>query len=153
MRRTGQAWSTDLIIGVLIFLIGAGVILSLLASKEQDDPASLRIESEVIATKLVTQEDIRIAPSNQLDMAALYALAANTTEDYGRTRDRLDIQNEFCIYLHDEEGNLVFIQDPTDPTQSYAGAGSGSGELNLTAQAIPCGLPCEMKPDGTCTVS
>ncbi len=153
MARRAQAWSLDLIIGVLIFMIGAGVIISLLTSKDDQDPAPLRVESEVIATKLVAEESLQVAPANQLDMATLYALAANSSEDYDTTREGLGVQNEFCIYLQDEDGNLVFIQDPNDPTQSYAGVGSSNGDLNLTNQNIPCGRPCEMQSDGTCKFS
>jgi len=155
MARKAQAWSLDLIIGVLIFMVAAGIVISLLTDRDNQDPAPLRVESEVVATKLVTQEDLQIAPGNQLNMAALYALAANATKDYDATRGKLGVQNEFCIYLQDEEGNLIFIKDPSDLDESdgintYAGVGSATGEVNLTSQEIPCGKKCYMDDDGSC---
>lgn len=143
----------DLIIATLIFLVGAAVVISLLTGQQREDASSLRVESEVIATRLVQETALDVAPDNQLNMAVLYALASASATDYDAARDDLGAQSEFCIYLQDEEGNIVFIRDPENPTQAYAGVGSGSGEVNLTAQGIPCGVPCTILADGTCSTS
>ncbi len=153
MRPTGQAWSTDLIIGVLIFLVSAGIIVSLLSNQRQEDPAPLRISSEVVATKLTQDEQLQVAPDSQLSMAQLYALAQDAQTDYQGVKDELGVQDEYCIYLRDENGNLVFIEDPANPNNKYAGVGSGNGAVNLTNQGIPCGTPCRMQADGTCDFS
>jgi len=153
MRSAGQAWSTDLLIGVLIFLVSAGIIVSLLSSQQQEDPAPLRISSEVVATKLTQDEQLQVAPDSQLSMADLYALAQDADTDYQRVKGELGVQDEYCIYLRDENGNLVFIEDPANPDNKYAGIGSGNGAVNLTNQGIPCGIPCQMQADGTCDFS
>ena len=151
MRKAkGQAWSIDLVIGVLIFLIAVGAIYSILSSRQHEDPAPLRIESEVIATILTNNASnqlLQVAEGNQLEMDKLGGLATRANNDYELLKQELGIQNEFCIYLQDEEGNLIYITG-TDG-KKYAGIGPGDPSLNLTENQLPCGTPCTLS-GGAC---
>lgn len=131
----GQAFSVDLLIGVLVFMLAIGIIYSLLNSKGADDPAQLRIESEVIAERLTSAASLQVAPENQLNMEDLAMLAK---DEYEEVKAQLGVQEEFCIYLQDENGNLIYIQD-SSTGERYAGVGSGTGEITLTDKDIPCG--------------
>ena len=130
--RSGQAWSMDLVIGVIIFMLAAGIIFTLLVNREQEDTAPLRIESEVIATKLTTDPILQIAPNNQLDAEKLSLLAER---EYESLRKDLGVNNEFCIFIQDESGQLLYVLDGDG--NKYTGIGSGNGELNLSG--TPCG--------------
>lgn len=152
MQR-GQAWSMDLVIGVLIFLVAIGSIYSLLNSQKGTDSAPLRIESEVIAnviTSNASNQMLQVTDANQLDMVRLGKLAQDSKDNYEGLKKQLGIENEFCIYLQDEEGNLIYITDPDAPTVKYAGVGSGSDDLTLTEGKVPCGVPCTIA-NGKCT--
>ena len=143
MGGRGQNWSLDLIIGIVIFLLAVGVIYSILASKNREDTTPLRTDSEIIATKLTTPEtstslDILVAADNQLDVEKLKSL---TTADYAKLKQDLGVQNDFCIYLQDEEGNVLYIEGADG---NYTGIGPGSPDLNLSG--VPCGCPKE-NPD------
>lgn len=143
MGGRGQNWSLDLIIGIVIFLLAVGVIYSILASKNREDTTPLRTDSEIIATKLTTPEtstsaNILIATDNQLDIEKLKGL---TTADYAKLKQDLGVQNDFCIYLQDEEGNVIYIEGSDG---NYTGIGPGSPDLNLSG--VPCGCPKE-KPN------
>ena len=139
----GQIWSVDLAIGMLVFLLAVGTIYSLLNAKGAEDPAPLRIESEVVATVLTTGADapgLRVADENKLDMIALGDLANRAQTDYEQIKDTFGIDNNFCIFLEDEDGNLVCLQDSSG--QLFAGIGPDDGKLNLTTDGsggIPCG--------------
>jgi hypothetical protein len=146
MKVRGQAWSMDLIIGVLVFMLAIGIIYTLLASRGRQDIAPLRIESEVIATKLSDDPTYRIAENNQIDEARLTALLGNATLDYQTLKAQLGVQNEFCIYLRDENGNLTYILDANG--RPYSGIGSGNGEFNLSG--TPCGCRAGNTP-ANCT--
>ena len=130
----GQAWSLDLVFGVLIFMLAVGVIYALLMSKDKDTSTPLRIESEVIATKLATDPLLAVATDNQLDAAKLSTM---TGVDYETLRNEMGVKNEFCIYLEDDQGNLVYI---INGTNKYTGIGSGSADLNISG--TPCGQVC-----------
>jgi hypothetical protein len=140
----GQTWSMDLIFGILIFLLAVGIIYAILAAKSKGDTGMLRIESEVIANKLATPDErvdtLQVATNNQLDMAKLGALANETATDpaaYARLKEQFGARHEFCIYLQDDAGNLVYIQDANG--NKYTGIGPGDGELNISG--TPCGKP------------
>jgi len=138
--RKGQAWSIDLMIGVLVFLLAIGTIYSLMNSKIATDPEPLRIESEVIATVLTSNTSntlLQVADENQLSMENLMLLATESELDYDTLKEQLGVENEFCIYLQDEDGNIVYIEDPTAPGPRYTGIGSGSSGLNISG--TPCG--------------
>lgn len=136
----GQAFSMDLVIGVLIFMLALGIIYSLLAKGTGDESATLRIESEVIAERLTSSSGI--AQQNQLQMEGLAAVAQSAEIDYDALREQLGVQGEFCIYLTDENGNLVYIQDPAT-NKKYPGVGSSNGDITLTQWDIPCGKACD----------
>lgn len=136
----GQVWSLDLVIGMLVFLLAVGTIYSFLNVRTGKDPTPLRIESEVVATALTTGTDdpgLKVADQNQLDMNRLGTLAAEAEVNYTQLKRRLGIDHDFCIYLQDEEGNLIYVKDTSGNT--YAGIGSRTGELNLTDDT-PCGI-------------
>jgi len=131
----GQIWSVDLAIGMLVFLLAIGTIYSLLNAKEAQDVSPLRIESEVVATVLTTganSPELRVATENQLNMEALGDLAA---KDYNELKTSFGIENDFCIFLEDEDGNLIYIENNGE---LYAGIGPNNGDLNL-ASDTPCG--------------
>ena len=120
MGERGQTWSMDLIIGVLIFMLAVGIIYALLVSKGKENTTPLRIESEVIATKLLEDPWIAVAPENQLDAKKL----GNLTEfDYETLRQQFGSQHEFCIFIQDESGNITYIVD--NQGRKYTGIGSG----------------------------
>jgi hypothetical protein len=130
----------DLIIGVVIFLLAVGVIYSLLSSKRSEDITPLRIESDVVATKLTTPEssanqDIAVAEENQLNIIKLENLT--TAFPYEDLKQKLGVQNEFCIYLQDENGNVVYLRGADG--KDYTGIGSGKGDLILSNTS--CGCP------------
>lgn len=131
MGERGQAWSMDLVIGVLIFLLVAGVIYAFLIDRDKNDITPLRIESEVIATKLTTDSSIAVAENNQLDVAQMITLS---DEDYEQLKKQLGVNREFCVFLQDDRGNLVFINASG---KKVNGIGSSTGEINLSG--CPCG--------------
>ena len=136
MNGRGQSWSMDLIIGVVIFLLAIGVIYAVLTSKAKEDTTPLRLESEAVATKLTTTDaaqnkDILVAQNNQLDINKLNNL---TQEDYEKLKKELGVTNDFCIYLLDEKGNLVYL---TTSSGNYTGIGPADSKFNISG--VPCG--------------
>jgi flagellar basal body-associated protein FliL len=142
MGARGQSWSMDLIIGVVIFLLAIGVIYAVLTSKAKEDITPLRIESEVVATKLTTTEsskdnELIVVTNNQLDEEKLTSLAekAKTTEGYEALKAQLGVKNDFCIVLLDEKGNVVYLTDNNG--NKYTGI--GPADDNFKISGTPCG--------------
>ncbi|MBR9700540.1 hypothetical protein GOV11_01605 [Candidatus Woesearchaeota archaeon] len=136
-KARGQAWSMDLVIGVLVFLLAIGIVYTLLNQQAREDVAPLRTEAEVVATKLTQDPTTSVAPGNVLDMDKLYSITAGNKQ-YEDLQEELGIKNEFCIYLVDEDGNVAHILDPSNPNApKYTGIGSGTGEVMIAG--IECG--------------
>jgi hypothetical protein len=136
----GQAWSMDLVFGVLIFLLAVGIIYAMVMGRNDNDIAPLRLESEVIAGKLQSDATIALTSDNQLNLTRLAEFAANATNpssgiNYESIREQLGVTGEFCIYLQDNEGNILYIVGSDG--KRYTGIGSGTGELNVSG--VPCG--------------
>jgi hypothetical protein len=137
MGERGQAWSMDLVIGVLIFFLAIGVIYTLLLNRNTADTTPLRLESEVVATKLTSDPALQVGENNVADPDRMVALAQRAALDYDQLKADLGVKNEVCIYLQDKDGNLIYLVNSTDPTKRYNGIGPGSNELNLSG--LPCG--------------
>jgi Tfp pilus assembly protein PilO len=125
----GQAWSIDLVIGVLIFLLVIGLFYVLLIRNFDEDTSELEIASETIATKLVDEEG-GIISENQVNKDQLKALADKKYDDL---KKELEIGTDFCIFLEDEEGNVINITDSSG--NSFVGI--GSSKINISGSA--CG--------------
>lgn len=137
MVGRAQAWSMDLVIGVVIFLLVVGLFFVLFRTSSAADTTDLKVASEVIATKLVTSPTLGIVTGNQIDKTRVQALFARLGQPngYQTVKDEFGIRSEFCIYLEDEQGNLVNI---TNSTHTMAGIGSNSSGLNVSG--TPCGI-------------
>ena len=136
MVRRGQAWSMDLVIGVMIFLLEIGLFFVLFRTSTSKDTTELKIASEIISTKLVTSPTVGIVTDDQIDRDRVQTLFLRLEEPdgYEALKDDFGVRGEFCVYLEDDQGNLVNI---TNSTHTAAGLGSGSDELLLSG--TPCG--------------
>lgn len=137
MNKRAQSWSMDLVIGFVIFLLAVGIIYAVLTSKSKEDTAPLRVDSEAVATKLTTPEasqdqKVLVADKNQLDIGKLNDL---TQADYNKLKQQFGVNNDFCIYLLDENGNTVYLRDSAG--KNYTGIGPNSTKFNISG--TPCG--------------
>ncbi|MCC7574885.1 hypothetical protein KO361_04805 [Candidatus Woesearchaeota archaeon] len=102
----GQAWSIDIIIGVVLFLILLVVVYTLVATSRAGT-IELRRNAELIHTKFdktkSTHPDIpSILSGNILEPDKLQELMA---KEYDEIKRALGITGEFCIVItHPDEG-------------------------------------------------
>ena len=131
VKSKGQAWSIDVVIGVLIFLIVIGLFYVLLIGNFKKDTTELQIASETIATKIVAPKGtgVGIMNNNQIEKDTLL----NYTNDYEGLKSALGVSSDFCIFLEDEEGNVINISNST-----HTVVGVGSSEINVSGS--PCGI-------------
>ena len=119
--KTSQAWSIDIIIAILLFV---GVIFAfywIVSGGTESKEEELKKDATIVLENLNITEDI-----SQIDELR--------EEDYQDLKRKLRVENEFCVYFEDEEGNLVYI-DPDDADL----LGIGSEEIKIDDK--PCGIP------------
>ena len=129
LNEKSQAWSLDVILAVVIF-IGAFFLYYVLVS---DNPASktsgLRDDATLIIKQVATDTGgISVVDNRELNETRLGHLK---NMNYDELKSILRSEGNFCIYIEDEKGNIVLINN------SYRGI--GSSDINIS------GIPCSQK--------
>lgn len=109
----------DIMLAFIIFIGTIFVFYSIISNKQDGKEDELREDALRVLENLNITEN-----TNQLEELL--------GEDYSQLKKKLRIKNEFCIFLEDEEGNIIYI-NPEDPNQP----GIGSGKINISGE--PCG--------------
>ena len=129
LNEKSQSWSLDVILAVVIF-IGAFFLYYVLVS---DNPASktsgLRDDATLIIKQVATDTGgISVVDNRELNETRLGHLK---NMNYDELKSILRSEGNFCIYIEDEKGNIVLINN------SYRGI--GSSDINIS------GIPCSQK--------
>lgn len=152
-RRDAQIWSTDLLIGVIIFLLAIGVFYFFANDNAKSNESKLLVQSQIVAGKVVGD-----GGENAIDGAMIKDddLTRYATMDYAQLKTELGVQDDFCILLEDQNGGLLLIGDPTDHDSLRVGIGKpdllvtvtkGAGALQVRYDDIPCGASCQELSD------
>lgn len=136
-NNRAQAWSFDLLLAAGLFILAFVLffyILSLQANP--NDIRSLRTEGDLISKKIVSTKpdentNTAFIIENKISEERLKNLSDT---DYKELKSELGIVNDFCIFIVDEDGNLVNISGITGNSNSI---GVGDPEVNISG--IPCG--------------
>lgn len=115
--KNSQAWSLDIMIAIVIFIGTIFIFYSILSNDQSSKVIELKEEASRLMANVNITKDITL-----IDTLLM--------EDYDTLKKKLRIDNEFCIYLEDENGNLIEIREG-----SY---GMGGEIIELGGK--PCGL-------------
>lgn len=122
--KKAQTWSTDAIVGMVLFFI-AVVLLYYLAGpiEENRQAAKLQAEADKLPSILGAAQNLTgtFIVGAKVDAGKL-ASASNVS--YENLKSLLGIESDFCIYFEDEKGNIVPLQGDR--------AGIGSPLVNLS---------------------
>ena len=127
--RKSQAWSMDIMIAFIIFIGTIFVFYSIVSNKQSVKDDELQDDASKVLENVVSEDpDLGIVDGIEVDDIKLQELLE---EDYSELKKKLRIENEFCIYLEDEEGNVIPIQDQS---------GVGSGKIKIGGEG--CSPDC-----------
>lgn len=122
----------DIMIAVVVFIGAVFIFYSVLSAKHGSSQEELQGEASVVLGNAMSENsDIGIINGSEVDAKRLEELLG---EDYDAIKKMLRLKNEFCIFLEDENGNVVYIESEGS---DYAGIGSGK----ITISDTPCGEP------------
>lgn len=130
-----QSWSIDITLGVFVFIAAIFIFYALLNANQNTKANTLKEEASTVI-KQVASEDapVSIVNNREVNAAKLKELKNLQTENYDELKRKLRIDGDFCIYMEDENGNIVLIQDESG---GYKGIGSPGIDLG--------GTPCSQK--------
>ncbi len=107
--KKAQTWSTDAIVAVVMFFT-AVILLFYLSGPVAKNRQSERLQSEA--------ESLPATLSSQQNLSSIFIQGSKINEQklseainmsYDNLRSLLGIYSDFCIYLEDENGNVVPI--------------------------------------------
>ncbi len=128
IKLKAQSWSIDIALGVIIFMAAFFIFYALLNANPNTKASNLKEEASIVIKQITSEGQIRIIDNNEINISKINELKSLSYEELKR---RLRIEGDFCIYLEDEKGNLILINN------SYRGIGSPN--INLS------GTPCSQK--------
>jgi len=118
-----QAFSMDIMLAFVIFIGTIFIFYSVISGNENVKIDDLKSEASTVLTNLGSEDsDLGILDGVNVDDAKLQELLG---ENYIELKKKLRVKNEFCLYFEDEDGNVIYIEDSINPTNTYPGIGSG----------------------------
>ena len=129
IQSKAQSWSIDIILAVFIF-IGAFFIFYLFVGENPNTKVeNLKEEASKVIKQLISGgSPPKIVDNNEINLSKVNELK---NLSYDELKRKLRIEGDFCIYIEDEKGYIVLINN------SYKGIGASS--INLS------GTPCSQK--------
>ncbi|HLD04108.1 MAG TPA: hypothetical protein VJG90_00155 [Candidatus Nanoarchaeia archaeon] len=128
---TGQLWSTDVLIGVAIFIGVIALFYISLSLNSTSDYPMLKEEAQMATNRLLKPDSATniLTSTNELNQTRLSELGEM---DYSALRDKLGIRGEYCLYLEDSRGRII-------PISTDSGKKSGIGNPALNVSGTLCG--------------
>ena len=126
VKSKAQSWSLDITLAVIVFIITFLVVYGLLNESPNSKIGALRDEASIILQQIVSSDaPYRIIDSNEVNVSKLNQLK---NISYDELRSVLRIEGDFCIFMEDDKGSLVLMNN------SYVGVGSP----NIILSGVPC---------------
>ncbi len=128
MRQKGQAWSIDMIIAVIIFVLMISILYSVLNRENKVELVELQVEANNAIARLsnTESEECNFIEGQTINVDKLEQ--CYNIKDPSIIRKKLGINSKFCIYIEDKDGRVIYINDKP---------GIGDGELIIGP--TPCG--------------
>ena len=126
MLKKSQSWSVDVILAVILFMGSFFLFYGLLSEGPEEKAKNLRNDASVVM-KQVSSEGV---PVNFLYRQQVNASRMNELKNlsYGELKEMFRVEGDFCIYLEDESGYVLIINN------NYKGIGSP----NINISNTPC---------------
>ena len=126
ISKKSQSWSIDIILAVVLFMGAFFLFYSILS----DDPAASAKNLKNDASLVIRQVSSEGLPVNILDRQQVNISKLNELKNltYAELKSMLRVEGDFCIYMEDDKGYVVIVNN------SYKGIGSPKINISNT----PC---------------
>ena len=129
MRKKSQSWSVDIILEVVIFMGAFFLFYAVLGQGSNTKAENLKEEAFAVIRQVASSDSpLNVVENNEVNISKLNQLKNLSYDDL---KQRLRVEGHFCIYIEDNNGNLVLINN------SYKGL--GAAVINIS------GTPCSQK--------
>lgn len=115
----------DVMLAIVIFVGTIFVFYAIFSSSQKGTSELEKDASKVLKSVSSEDPDVGIMDGIEVDEAKLEQLLG---KDYSIIKERIRTEKDFCIFLEDEDGDVIYIS----PGQ----AGIGSGKIRISD--VPC---------------
>lgn len=123
-HKKSQTWSMDIMLAVVIFIGAIFVGYSILSGNKGDPAKALQEDAALVLGNLASKDsEISIVNGGEINDAKLQELV---DKEYPELKQLIRSGSDFCIFLEDNEGNLVYISSKP---------GIGSDKIKISGQA------------------
>ena len=124
-HKKSQTWSIDIMLAVIVFIGAIFVVYSIFSGKGENPTGRLEEDAALVLGNLASDDsEISIVDGVEINEAKLQELLA---ANYPDLKDKLKSGSDFCIFLEDNEGKIVYISNK---------AGIGSDKIQVSGE--PC---------------
>ena len=116
----------DIMIALVVFIVTVFVFYSIMEGKQDGKTEELQDEASIVLDNIVSEDsNVGILDGTEIDETKLQQLLG---EDYETIKEKIRVKNDFCIFLEDENGDVIYIS-PNQP-------GVGSPKIKISGD--PC---------------
>ena len=120
-----QSWSIDLVLGLIVFMAAFFIFYSFLNENPNTKERNLKDDASAVIQQVSSQDNLlSIVANNQINESKAGQLK---NLPYSDLKKRLRIGGDFCIYLEDDKGNIIPINN------SYIGIGAPNINISNTS--------------------
>lgn len=125
-KMKSQAFSMDIMIAIVVFIGVIFVIYSVFTSDQKSSAEDLEKDASKVLGNIASEDpDVGIVTDIEVDEAKLEQLLG---KDYSIIKEQIRAEKDFCIFLEDENGDIIYIS-PGQP-------GIGSNKIRISD--VPC---------------
>ena len=107
--RKSQAFSMDIMLAIVIFLGAIFITYSVLQGGKGGKAKNLEKDASLVLDNLASQDNkVGIVNGIEIDQTKLQALLETT---YPQLKEKIRAGSDFCVYLEDEEGNIIYLSN------------------------------------------
>ncbi len=129
MTKKSQSWSLDIVLAVVVFMVAFFIFYAYINPSKESNTGELSREAGVIIKQVASEDSLmKVIDNNEINDTKLGRLK---NYNYIELKKIFRTEGDFCLYIEDEKGHLVLINN------SYKGIGSPN--------IIISGTPCDQK--------
>ncbi len=126
MMKKSQAVSMDVMLAIVVFIGTIFVFYAIFSSSQKGTSEELKRDASKVLKSVSSEDpDVGIMDGIEVDEAKLEQLLG---ENYDVIKGKIRAEKDFCIFLEDKNGDIIYIS-PGQP-------GIGSGKIRISD--VPC---------------
>lgn len=125
--KSSQAISMDIMIAIVVFIVAIFLFYAIFNSNQEITAEELEKDAVKVLKNIASENpDVGIVEGIEVDEVKLQNLLG---ESYNVIKAKIRAEKDFCIFLEDENGDIIYIS-PGQP-------GIGSNKIRISD--VPCG--------------